>query len=85
MISAKNAMDSISSYIREFSQYIPSSDVRLEEIEPDESKNEWVITLSYPENPLMDTQTKRAYKTFRVDGTFGKVISMKNTQTELPF
>jgi len=83
MISAKQAMNSIGRYIREFSQYIPSNDIRLEEMEPDADKQEWVITVSYPENPLSDS--KRIYKKFRVDGNEmrdAEVISMKNVTIE---
>ncbi|WP_330084050.1 hypothetical protein [Methylocystis iwaonis] len=86
MITAKRAMDSIGRYIREFSQYIPSNDIRLEEIEPDDEKREWIITVSYPENPL--TESKRVYKRFRVDGSEmgeAEVKSMKNATPEVPF
>ncbi len=87
MISAKQAMDGIGRYIREFSQYIPSNDIRLEEIEPDDEKHEWLITVSYPANPLAITGNNRIYKRFRVgsdDAGNADVKSMKNATSEVP-
>jgi len=82
MISARQAMDSIVKYIRDLSDYIPSTDLRLEEIEPSDN-DEWMITVSYLENPFSES-SGRAYKLFRGDGNSSEVRSMK-TASSLPF
>lgn len=76
MISARQAMDSIVKYIRDFSEYIPSTDLRLEEIEVNDN-DEWRVMISFSENPF-GTPSQRTFKLFRVDGASAEVISMKS-------
>jgi hypothetical protein len=76
MITARQAMDTIVKYMRDFSEYVPSTDLRLEEIEADDN-DEWKITVSYLGNPF-DASSERIYKLFRVDGNSSEVRSMKS-------
>ena len=40
MITVKQAVESVIQYMRDFSQYMPNSDQRLEEVEFDDQDNE---------------------------------------------
>lgn len=83
MVTAKQAVNCVITYIREFSEYIPSGDLRLEEIEFDDAAKEWLISLSYPEEPFSSgPKSRRIYKKFRVEGDVSppSVKSMKNLE-----
>lgn len=67
--AVKNAID----YVGSFSNIFPSSDMRLEETEIDDY-GDWLITLSFLENPLTGN---RIYKIFRIDSNSGQVKAMK--------
>ncbi len=61
----------------------------LEEVELDDAKNQWLVTLGYDSPHLLKRQTgpslfptteeerKREYKVFRIDANDGRLISMK--------
>lgn len=74
MIDVRQAVRAALSYIAEFSQLLPQTDLRLEETELDEETGDWLITLSFLENAL---STSRQYKSFRIDRTSGDVIWMR--------
>ena len=61
----------------------------LEEVELDDTRNQWLVTLGYDSQHLLKRQTgpnlfptteeerKREYKVFRIDADDGHLISMK--------
>ena len=72
-------------YFEDFESY---SDLKLEEVEHNDSKNQWLITLGFNEKKLTtlkniglafsgDEQYIRKYKIFNIDDDTGKVLSMK--------
>lgn len=73
MIDVKTAVRAAIDYVREFEEFIPPREVRFEETELDDYGN-WLITLSFLENPLTG---HRSYKIFRIDRETGTVVSMK--------
>ena len=73
MIDAKSAIRAAIAYLQGFSEYIPAYDIRLEEIEHDQS-GQWLITLSATDSPAFG---QRNYRVFRVDSSSGEVLSMK--------
>jgi hypothetical protein len=75
MIPVKEAIAQALAYLDEFGDLLPRGGTRLEETEFDDRKTEWVITVSFPEDLLMNS---RIYKQFRIDGESGAVKSMKN-------
>jgi len=75
MIDVRTAVRKALAYVREFQDYLPQSDIRLEEteyVEPDL----WLITLSFPEDVPLITD-RRTYKEFRIDAETGDVKAMK--------
>ena len=75
MINVRTAVRKAVEYVREFQDYLPQSDVRLEEteyVEPDL----WLITLSFTEDVPFITD-RRTYKEFRIDADTGDVKAMK--------
>ena len=75
MIDVRTAVRKAVEYVREFQDYLPQSDVRLEEteyVEPDL----WLITLSFTEDVPFITD-RRTYKEFRIDADTGDVKAMK--------
>jgi hypothetical protein len=73
MIDVKTAVRKAVDYVREFEEFIPPRELRLEETELDDYEN-WLITLSFLENPVTG---HRSYKVFRIDRQSGDVVSMK--------
>jgi hypothetical protein len=85
MIDAKAAVRKAIEYLEQFSEFIPSFGIRLEEVEH-EDFGDWLITLSTVEPPpasLLSNNLshlmsgKRIYKMFRIDSDTGDVKSMK--------
>ena len=76
MINVKDAVNSVIAYMRDFSQYMPNSDQRLEEVAYDDEDHEWIIVVSFRENLL--SATPRLYKRFRIGAENGEVKSMQN-------
>jgi len=72
MINVKQAVEAAIAYTRQFADLMPTSGLRLEETELDDSG--WNITLSFVENPVLGT---RSYRVFEIDPDNGEVISMK--------
>ena len=79
-IDVKSAVRIAIDYLREFNEFMPLRDFRLEEVEFDESGS-WLITLSAEEvnpGPFAALElSKRNYKRFRIDAQTGEVKSMK--------
>jgi hypothetical protein len=73
MIDVKTAVRTAAEYVREFEEFIPPRELRLEETELDDYGN-WLITLSFLENPVTG---HRSYKVSRIDRESGEVVSMK--------
>jgi hypothetical protein len=73
MIDVKTAVQQAIDYVREFADLLPPRDLRLEETELTDD-GDWLITLSFVENPVIQN---RSYKAFRINGETGAVISMK--------
>jgi hypothetical protein len=73
MIDVRQAVAAAINYVKEFSDYLPAKDVRLEETELSE-QGVWRITLSFLENQLIGS---RSYKMFEIDANNGAVRSMK--------
>ena len=75
MIPVRDAVNSAVTYLKEFSDLMPSNDIQLEETVFDESDNVWRITLSLREIPISPI---RKNKMISIDGLKGNVISMVN-------
>jgi hypothetical protein len=82
MITVKQAVESVIEYMRDFSQYMPNSDQRLEEVDFDDNGDEWRVIVSFKENSL--SPGPRIYKQFRVNSDKAEVTSMRNCN-ETPF
>ena len=79
MIDIKTAVQKAVEYVREFQDYLPRSDIRLEETEFVDP-GLWEITLSFLESgsvPVLGIPARRIYKIFRIDAETGDVKSMK--------
>lgn len=80
------AIQTAQEYFEDFESY---SDLKLEEVEHNHSKNQWLITLGFNEKKINtfknigitlsggDEQYIRKYKIFNIDDNTGKVLSMK--------
>jgi len=77
MIDVKTAVRAAIEYVQEFQDYLPHTDVRLEETEFVEP-NTWLITLSFSAD--YPFTAARSYKEFRIDADAGHVMSMKVRQ-----
>jgi hypothetical protein len=81
-IDVKTAVRKAAAYLLEFQEFIPVSDIRLEETEYDD-KGSWLITLSSIDktdlsHPLASLgKAPRSYRIFRIDASNGEVRSMK--------
>lgn len=74
MIDVKQAVQAAVTYVENFGALMPTpTSARLEETEFDEMKDEWVVTMSFAENPI-----SRTVKVFRINATDGTVRSMKS-------
>ena len=79
MIDVKTAVRKAVEYVRELQDYLPKSEIRLEETEFVDP-GFWQITLSFSESSLglpFGPPNARAYKVFRRDANTGEVLSMK--------
>ena len=63
---------------------LAENDLSLEEVELSEDDKFWLITLGYdakrvlsPHDKMFKSEKYRAYKTFKIDSSTGKLISMK--------
>jgi hypothetical protein len=78
MIDVATAVENANAYLKKF--YPDVKNVLLEEAEPDETSNQWLITLSFPDLGDMSFaiyQPQRKYKLFKIDGETGVVRAMK--------
>jgi len=73
MIDVKAAVRVALDYTKEFSEFLPTYSVRLEETEFVDT-GYWDITLSFQEEPF---SASRVYKVFHIDAGTGEVRSMK--------
>jgi hypothetical protein len=79
MIDVRTAVLKAVEYVRQFQDYLPRSEIRLEETEFVDPRY-WEITLSFVESgglPSFGITTQRIYKIFRIDAETADVISMK--------
>jgi len=74
MINNKDAIRAVIGYMKDLSEFMPSTDERLEEIELDDPSKEWLVTVSFRENAIF--ADPRIYKRFAVDSEKGEVKSM---------
>lgn len=75
-ITVRQAVDAALRYIKNFSDVINASDVRLEETIFDEQNDSWVITLSYASSPT--AEGFRYTKRFVISNQSGDILSMLN-------
>ena len=80
MISVKQAVEKAAEFAKGLLDDARAGELRLEEVEiiqPADGKR-WLITLSMPQiNAFGFPSKEREYKTFKVDGETGDVLSMK--------
>lgn len=76
-ITAKDAAMYAKQYLEEI--YGPRTDLTIEEIETDEVRKHWFITLGYMEQPPAPFAflPRKTYKTFTIDAFTGEVLAMK--------
>jgi len=77
-ISVKAAVEAVMQFLREVYSNTALLAVRLEEIELDEKRTEWLVTMSLaiPSGIVM-LPNQRELKRFRVDAGTGQVKSMR--------
>ncbi|WP_164851281.1 hypothetical protein [Larkinella soli] len=82
MIGVKDAAHQAYNYLKELLPGI--QDILLEEVEMDEERKHWLVTLSFfikperPTSPILNlTGFEKQYKTFKIDADNGEVLSMK--------
>jgi hypothetical protein len=75
MIPAKEAAQRAKEYLRDLLDSVFS--VALEEVEMTEDGRNWLVTLSYSEEPF---QRSVKYRTFTIDSQTGEVRAMKIRQ-----
>jgi len=91
-ISVKEAVTKAFEYAHDFYKPQEIPQLMLEEVELDEEKKNWLVTLGYKSPRVIQRQTSglagvfqpttekesvREYKTFRIDGEDGQFISLK--------
>jgi hypothetical protein len=74
MATVKDAVRAAIAYLREFSDLMPTYNVRLEETVFDDDFRRWRIVLSYTDSPV---EVNRIHKLFIVEGESGEVLAMK--------
>ena len=92
MVDVTTAVRSASSYLKKVEPVLGNEleNLRLEEVEREESSNRWLVTLGYDvrstlpptsslfQNPgEVNWKYERAYKLFRINAETGEVESMK--------
>ena len=90
MIDVKTAVSKAFEYIRELMPEAELKDLRLEEVEFDEEKEHWCVTLGFDTGKVVKRNSspgglfaetiqepQRSYKELRIDQESGKFISMK--------
>jgi hypothetical protein len=84
MLSLKDAAAKAVEYMKQL--FPDAHDIIVEEVEMDDSKSFWFITLSIPlgeseQNPFLPLPSNwlntRRFKSFKIDARNGEVISMK--------
>jgi hypothetical protein len=75
IIDVKTAVRKALEHVRELQDYLPKSEIRLEETEFVDP-GFWQIALSFSESPF-GPPSARIYKVFRIDANTGEVLSMK--------
>lgn len=78
MIDVKEAVTKANEYLKMF--FPDATNIQLEEVELANEGDEWLITLSLPDNEAMPVglfPRNRKYKLFRIDSKNGAVIAMK--------
>jgi len=76
-MTAKDAAMKAKQYFEEI--YGPRTDLTIEEIETDEPRKHWFITLGYMEQPAVPfaIMPRKVYKRFTIDASTGEVLAMK--------
>jgi hypothetical protein len=89
-IDVKAAGAAAEAYLKSFPHLIQLSSPRLEETEVDADTGDWLITISFFDDPnpglanVLGTPPRRVYRQLRVDKNTGQVVSMKHRKlTEL--
>ena len=78
MINVQEATKKAIAYMESF--YSGLQNIQLEEVELEDDRNHWQITLSFLDQESMGLPIyprPKKYKIFRIDSTTGDVISMK--------
>jgi hypothetical protein len=73
LIDVHHAVQAAVQYVNRFPGLLPTGDVRLEEVVLDEQTGDWLVTLSFIDNPVLGTRT---FKIFRIDGASSNVRAM---------
>lgn len=84
-VDVRVATEQATNYLRSLAPYVGGkvNDVRLEEVELSEDEQFWFVTLGFDRpidnNPLalLQNQTQRDYKQFKIDALTGEVKAMK--------
>lgn len=87
-MNVKEAVTLAKRYIADVYAEERALNIGLEEVEFNESANEWSVTIGFsrpwdePRNPLVaiSAPLKRSYKVLRISGANGSVISIKNRE-----
>ena len=85
MIDVKQAVKNANEYMQAFFPEVKSP--VLEEVELDEQRKLWLITLSFPDEeekggPVSLYARQRRYKIFSINAKDGSVVAMKSKSTK---
>ncbi len=83
MVDVKTAVASAEAYLKSFPNLLQIVSPRLEETEVDPDSGDWLITISFADDPnsltqMLTQQPRRTYRQLRVDKSTGHVVSMKH-------
>lgn len=95
MIDVKEAVRIAFEYVADLMADEKIGKIRLEEVERTQNDAEWIVTVSFPREPvplnsgvaaiaaaatLTPDRAERAYREVRIDAASGQVISMKRAK-----
>jgi hypothetical protein len=85
MIDVKEAVKNANEYLQAFYPEVKST--VLEEVELDEQRKLWLITMSFPDEeekggPVSLYARQRRYKVFSINAEDGRVTAMKSKSTK---
>jgi len=85
MIDVKEAVKNANEYLQAFFPH--AQNIQLEEVELDETRKLWLITMSFPDEedknaPVSLYARQRRYKIFSISAEDGKVTAMKSKSTK---